>query len=167
MVSSPQSLRDVLSRDDLLWLAGEQFFLAGEELYTAQKIIFNGANATSLEAVVTDISSSYEVEIKLLRNGDIHYVCECAAARAELFCAHCVACALVWLDDTFDARDLWLDARAAISEIDEAHNLRSKLRAYLEDLDRDELIELLLDLSRREPAVGQEILNSQRLSRFL
>lgn len=167
MGSQPQSLRDVLSEKDLLWLAGEQAFQTGREFHAAQKYVFNGANATALQGFVTDISSSYSVEIRLLGNGDIQYACECPAGRVELFCSHCVCCALAWLDETFDATDLWTDARAAISEIDEAHNLRSQLRACLQQVDRYELVEIILDWARRDPAHAHELMDSQRLARFL
>lgn len=167
LASHPQSLRDVLSEKDLLWLAGEQAFQTGREFHAAQKYLFDGANATKVQGIVTDITSSYSVEIRLLGSGDIQYSCQCPAGRVELFCSHCVACALAWLDETFDATDLWSDARAAISEIDEAQSLRSQLRICLQQVERYELVEIILDWARRDPAHGHELLDSQRLARFL
>ena len=167
MAANPESLRNVLSKKDLLWLSGEQAFLKGQDLFSAGKILFKAAGAGHLQATVTDVSSSYPVDIRLLRNNDIHYACDCAPARLELFCAHCVACSLAWLSETFDATDLWSEAMSAISEIDEIDSLSRQLQACLQQMERHDLIDTLIEWAKVDPAHAQELLNSQRFAPFL
>ncbi len=165
MASCPESLRDVLSEKELMWLAGELAFQRGRELSVAQKIEFSRAGATHLQSIVTE-TTSFSVDIHLLHNGDIHYSCDCASGKMELFCAHCVASSLAWLSEKYDATDLWSDAMSAMDEIDEVESVTRQLRTCFLQMGRDELIDTLVEWANRDPLYAQDLLNSQRFAQF-
>lgn len=163
MAADPESLRDVLSEKELTWLAGDLAFKAGQQLFLWQRVEFTRAGTRNLHAIVTE-SDSFEVDIHLQSNGDISYSCNCSTGRMELFCSHAVAAALTWLSEKYDATDLWSDAVAAMNESDEAEDMNRQLLVGLQQMDRDELIEIVLEWAQRDPGYAQNILNSQRFA---
>lgn len=162
----PENLRDVLSSTELKWLAGEQAFEIGSELWQSQKVEFSSANASWFKAIVTDIDS-FIVEVIFLSNADLQFSCTCPSGQMELFCVHCVAASLAWLSDKFDANELWSDAMSVLHEIDEVEDMVRRLKSCLNQLDREELIDLVLEWAREDPERAHALMNSQKMAPLL
>lgn len=163
MAAYPESLRDVLCDKELLWLAGEQAYQAGTALCKAQKVEFTRTGVTHLRAIVTD-AGAYAVSVSLLQNGDIQFSCECPKGALELFCEHCTAASLAWLSDSFDATEFWSEAMSALGEIDEVARITKQLRQCLNSMDREDLVDTILEWARIDPLRAQDLLHSQRFA---
>lgn len=149
-----ESLRELVDEPQLKWLGSEEVVARGRSLFENGKVAAKDAGSVWVDAAVCDGASSYDVELAVLHDGDLHYKCNCPAGAEELFCPHCAATGLFWLSRNFDGETGVRDNQnLPIQNDSQEGTFLSDLRATLEPLDRSVLVELLLDCAIRDPAL--------------
>src|SRR5215211_1365251 len=127
---------DILSPSVLLNLAGERFFERGEDYYR------HGAvhSLTEFEGILTArVLGTYEYRVKFWAEdgGRLRYSCTCPVGEDGLFCKHCVAVGLAWLEEAVGERQPEKGAGHGLT-IDE-------VRTLLEGQNKEVLVRLLLE----------------------
>lgn len=143
-------LDDLISPHTLFHLAGDKVFLRGEAYFSEGAVRHLVADAT---AVTAWVSGTEEYRVELSDDaGDLAWDCDRPHAAGGNFCKHCVAVGLAWLtnkarrDDTIEHDDAW-----------------SRIQAYLGQLPHDDLVNLVLEMARRDAGLLQSLsLKSQR-----
>jgi uncharacterized Zn finger protein len=113
-------------------LAGDLWFARGEAYFHAGRVSDLSEHQGKFSAMVTG-TQDYRVRL-WLEAEEIRFHCTCPLGDDEQFCKHCVAAALAWHQAAEEDRNLTL-AR-------EPHE--NDLREFLERLEKDKLIEMLL-----------------------
>jgi uncharacterized Zn finger protein len=116
----PESSLDCVNIDRVRSLAGDRWFARGQAYVQQGRVTNLRVSRHNISASVSG-TETYRVKISC-NNSRISYDCSCPVGADGNFCKHCVAVSLAWLEN--DASDL---------------------RAFLEQQDRDSLIELILD----------------------
>lgn len=91
----------------------------------------------------------YRVELRD-EDGDLAYDCTCPRAADGYFCKHCVAVGLVWLEESGPEE-------AARAERAKRRNPWQGIQDYLAAQPAETLIELLLDVVRRDDRLYQSL----------
>lgn len=128
---------DILSPSVLLNLAGERFFERGEDYY------HHGAvhSLTEFEGILTArVLGTYTYRVKFWAedDGGLRYSCSCPVGADGLFCKHCVAVGLSWLEEAVGERQP--EKKGA------GHGLTmDEVRTLLEGQDKEVLVRLILE----------------------
>lgn len=129
---SKNEIGNLLSLSNLRELAWGRSFERGEE-YAADGLVH--ALRTTTDAIAAKVSGTRTYRVKLRAvNGEIDHDCNCPVGMDGLFCKHCVAVGLAWLDG------------GGI----EPEGGTSDLEIYLESLDKKALIALLLERAEED-----------------
>ena len=126
-VATPRLLRRV---------AGERFFGRGEAYFAEGAVRSLRRDGGGVKAVVQG-TRRYRVHL-WAEDGGLGHDCTCPVGRDGEFCKHCVAVGLAWhAGGQSDDAGVTEDGKTAFGEED--------LRAYLLELDQEELVSMLLD----------------------
>ncbi len=141
-----KALAKVLTHGALVELAGERYFERGEEYHRGgQARIF----AEHDGIVTARVIGTHEYRVKLRAAGDeLRYSCTCPLGVDGVFCKHCVAAGLAWLEQ----------ARGTVDAAEPAGVTMEEVRAYLERQDRDVLVRVILDRAAEDELLRERLL---------
>ena len=144
-------LDDLISRASLEGLAGSAAFRCGEEYLAVGAV---GRLRVSGDRVAANVegTTTYRVELRDER-GVLAFDCSCPRAADGYFCKHGVALGLAWLDQPVAGRKTGA-ASGSKKRRDPWHDIKH----YLTKQAADTLIELLLDVARRDDRMYQSLL---------
>lgn len=126
-----KDIGDLLTRNALRELAWGKSFARGAEY--AEDGLVRDLRSTA-DGVTAKVSGTRTYRVKLwAEGGEIDYDCTCPVGRDGLFCKHCVAVGLAWLEEG----GTFADGSDSGEEAD--------LETYLMGLDKRELVSLLLE----------------------
>lgn len=132
-------------------MAGTQSFERGEDYFTSGQV---GSLAEHRGTIAARVQGTRLYRAKLwVEAGDVHYSCTCPIGQDGVFCKHCVAIGLAWLDQKRPGRTPGKRAAAPAMTMDD-------VRAWLAGQDKHALVELLL-----ERAMDDDRLRQRRLLR--
>ncbi|WP_164928981.1 SWIM zinc finger family protein [Gloeobacter violaceus] len=140
-----QELGNLLNEELLSEIAGSRTFARGREYCRSGRVHSLIEREGRLRAVVEG-AQLYQVQL-WAEDGELAYACDCPVGSDGIFCKHCVAVALAWLDDPEAVEEQTAQHRTA----------ESKLRTYLEGLDRTELVRLLLEQAAQDVDFGERL----------
>ena len=157
MAMAVRELRSLLDIATIEALAGRRSFDRGIEYVADGRVGTVNESDDAIEATVRG-TDPYVVRVSAV-NGQIVGYCSCPMGEGGAFCKHCVALSLAWIEPA--ARRIWADRRTdqhrrqawvespeiwwdEPPERGEAPD-GDPVRAYLEAMDADELIDLIED----------------------
>jgi uncharacterized Zn finger protein len=143
------NLADVLTRDNLLALAGGRSFSRGEDYYRSGQV---GEIVTHEGVISARVVGSEVYQSKLWAEGDgLEYDCTCPAADEFGFCKHCVALGLKWLTLQADSPQAHPDPL-------------ERIRAYLSSRDSADLIKIIVDRAFEDESFRERLLRKVELA---
>ena len=131
--------------------AGSTAFQRGEEYFSFGAVERLRISADKITARVEG-TEIYQVELRN-KGGKLIYDCTCPRAASGYFCKHCVAVGLAWLAENC-APPRSGTASAKKKRRDPWHDIK----AYLTTQPQEALIDLLLDVARRDDRLYQSLL---------
>lgn len=144
-------LDELISRASLEGLAGPSAFLRGEEYFEVGAVGRLRITGDKVAAKV-DGSATYQVELRD-EDGVLGFDCSCPRAADGYFCKHGVALGLAWLDQPAVERHAGSKSGRK-KRRDPWHDIEQ----YLARQPADGLIELLLEVARRDERLYQALL---------
>jgi uncharacterized Zn finger protein len=141
------TLAEVLTRRALVELAGERYFERGEKYYRdGLARIFAEYDGT----VTARVAGTHEYRVRLQAVGDeLRYSCTCPLGMDGVFCKHCVAAGLAWLERS----------RGPLADAAEPAGVTmDEVRAYLGRQDRDALVRIVLDRAAEDELLRERLL---------
>jgi uncharacterized Zn finger protein len=126
---------DILSPSVLANLAGERFFERGEDYYRRGAV----HSLTEFEGILTArVTGTYEYRVKFQAedDGKLRYSCSCPVGADGLFCKHCVAVGIAWLEE---------GERQPEKKGAEHGLTMDGVRTFLEGQDKEVLVRLILE----------------------
>lgn len=136
-VGASKFLGSILTADTLLDYAGEKSFARGKKYQQAGRVEGLCRRGDRISGTVLG-TEEYAVSLRA-GSRELTFKCDCPVGEDGVFCKHCVALGLEWLEQADDD--------------DDGDSLRSALTA----LDKNELIELILDHAMSDPAFHRKI----------
>jgi uncharacterized Zn finger protein len=127
---------DIFDRHLLLELAGGRSFERGEDYYRRGAVRAFTEYEGTLTARVTG-TYEYRVRFRAEVNSGLSYSCSCPVGEDGLFCKHCVAVGLAWLEEGAGKRRQ--------EESDERGLSTEELGSFLEEQDKDVLVRMLME----------------------
>lgn len=141
MTTNNETAASWLNEESIMALAWGKSDERGHEYYQAgavDDIMF------SRGWVIAQVSGSYIYEVRLQVDGpDPQWQCDCPVGEDGLFCKHCVAVALAWLERL----------QSGEADMDEAE----KLRQYLNKQTKGSLVEQFLYAAEQYPELRQQL----------
>ncbi len=129
-------LADLLNREVLEELAGERAFVRGADYFQDGLVVGLKEENGSITARVR---GTYYYRVKLWAEGEeVAFECTCPVGQDRVFCKHCVAVGLTWLDRRKQKGGL--PRRQTKREVG-----KEEIRAHLMAHDKSALVELLLN----------------------
>ena len=147
-----QPSEDLLNSALLRQLAGDTSFERGERYFADGHVRQLHAAADRAAAKVAG-TSTYRVKLWRARS-ELQWSCTCPLGREAVFCKHAVAVGLAWLSAA-DAQDGKSPANAARRE---QEFRRDSVRQYLEGLERERLVALVLEASDFDEILRRRLL---------
>lgn len=132
------TLRELLDIDAVTRLAGPRSLERGEEYVGWGAVGRLRAGAETVAATVQG-TNAYEVRIGV-EDGKLAFACSCPVGSEDSFCKHCVAVALCWLSEEVPAGPT-----------------PDEVRAYPLSLDRERLVDLLMEHARDDERLGERL----------
>src|SRR6266511_1616640 len=132
---------ELLNESTLEELAGERAFDRGVDYFEEGRV----AGLKEQDGVITArVRGTYEYRVKLWADEDeLTFDCNCPVGQDRIFCKHCVAVGLAWLDRCEQKkRAPRPQRRRAITD--------KEIRAHLMREDKDALIALVLEQCERD-----------------
>lgn len=130
------SLIKLVTPKRLRQIAGERFYEHGEDYFADGTVRSLRRSEDGISASV-QATHRYRVRVRA-EGGELDYDCSCPVGRDGAFCKHCVAVGLAW-----HARRQGAGENA--DEDDQCELGDANVRAYLQSLDKDELVGLLIE----------------------
>jgi uncharacterized Zn finger protein len=143
------SLSDILDEDLLTDVAGETYFERGKRYFESGRVrsLAQYENRITADVVGTD---TYHVQL-WLEDGDLDYRCTCPLGVDDIFCKHCVAVGLAWIDEP-------PPYRAAQDAPSPKGTTMQDVRDYLNRQDRDTLVRMILDRAMEDTSWRERLL---------
>jgi uncharacterized Zn finger protein len=133
---------ELLNESALEELAGERAFDRGVDYFEEGHV----AGIKEQNGVITaGVRGTHEYRVRLWEAEDeLAFDCNCPVGQDRIFCKHCVAVGLAWLDrcEQKDGEPLYPGRKRAITD--------KEIRAHLMREDKDALIELVLEQCERD-----------------
>ena len=126
------TLGDILTEDRILKLAGDTYFRRGLD-YFERGLVKSMAEFDDLVTAEVHGTHTYQVHL-WLQDGDFLHRCTCPLGADDLFCKHCVATGLAWLDQSSDQ-----------GSAPKPGTTLETVRAYLAQQSPDTLVEMILE----------------------
>ena len=137
------ALRENLTRDAMLELAGETYFERGEGYH-------RGGNVHDLAehagVVVAKVAGTGDYRVRLWAEDGLDFSCNCPLGVDGEFCKHCVAAGLAWLEGDFSER-----APGGSATMDD-------VQAYLEEQDKDLLVRIVMQQAMDDEGLRERLL---------
>jgi uncharacterized Zn finger protein len=132
------SLRELLDGEAIARLAGARSLERGEEYVKWGAV---GRLRIAAESVAATVQGTHPYEVRIgVEDGRLAFACSCPVRMDGAFCKHCVAVALCWLGEGMPAGPT-----------------RDVVRAYLLSLDREQLVELLVEHARDDERLDERL----------
>ena len=147
----------VLNRRSLLELAGERFFERGEDYHRrgAVRSLIEYEGALTARVLGTH---EYRVKFRVHRDGGLSYSCGCPVGADGLFCKHCVAVGLAWLEQRTEQKGA--QEKGGMQGL-----TTQELKAFLEGQDKNVLVRLLLEQAMEDERLyGRLLMRAARTS---
>lgn len=136
MAANDVSLKDVLTEETLLELAGSRSFERGQDYYNDGQVVSLVQDREIISAVVEG-TTNYRV--KLWVHGSVlDYSCSCPVGERGDFCKHCVAAGLEWLAEMEEAGE------ESTPYLKRQKTTMEDVRTYLEGRSKAELIDMVV-----------------------
>jgi uncharacterized Zn finger protein len=136
-------LENVVTRDALLDLAGERYFKRGEDYH-------RGGHVHDLVehdgVVVARVAGTEDDRVRLWAEDGLAYSCDCPLGLDRVFCKHCVAAGLAWLEGDFseNAPGGW----ATMNDV----------QKYLEDQEKALLVRIVMEQAMEDERLRERLL---------
>lgn len=142
--SQESALEGILTPGVLLELAGARYFERGEDYHERGLVRALIAHEGTVAAKVV---GTHEYRVRLWADGDeLRNSCDCPLGVAGEFCKHCVAVGLAWLEggpsENTPGGSVTMD----------------DVRAYLEELDKDALVGIILEQAMEDERLRERLL---------
>ncbi len=135
-------------RNTLHRLAGQRSFERGREYFASGQV---RSLAEYQRTITARVLGSREYRVKLYVEEDaLEYSCTCPVGCDGLFCKHCVAVGLAWLEQTSSGGTGSGDAIPALTMED--------VRAYLIEQDRETLAEIIMQQALEDERLRRQLL---------
>lgn len=144
MASSP--LRELIDRQTLRQMAGAQSFGRGEGYFLDGRVRNLAEDRGKIAAEVRG-TSVYRVAL-WAEDGGLEYSCSCPLGHDGVFCKHCVAVGLAWLDPA-GAKPKKAPKREKPSVT------MDDVRAWLADHDKSKLVDMLMEQAMEDGRLRQ------------
>lgn len=132
------TLRELLDVAAIARLAGARSFERGEEYVQWGAV---GRLRMGAESVAATVQGRDAYNVRLMVEGEtLAYSCSCPVGADGAFCKHCVAVALCLIGDDVPAGPT-----------------RDEVRAHLASLEREQLVDLLMDQARDDPRLDERL----------
>jgi uncharacterized Zn finger protein len=139
----------VLERRTLRQMAGTRSFERGEDYFARGQV---GPLAEHQGTIAATVHGTRPYRGKLcVEAGEVHYSCTCPVGQDRVFCKHCVAVGLAWLDQQRPGRTPGKRAATAAVTMDD-------VRTWLTGQDKHALVELLMDRAMDDDRLRQRLL---------
>ncbi|NET39328.1 MAG: hypothetical protein F6K19_46400 [Cyanothece sp. SIO1E1] len=143
------TLSDILDEDLLTNLAGDRYFERGVDYFErglVQSLAQDGDHITA------EVSGTERYQVHLwLEDDELMSRCTCPLGVDDLFCKHCVAVGLAWIDEP-------PPYRPAGNAPAKAGTTMQDVRDYLARQERDVLVKLILDQAMEDTRWRQQLL---------
>lgn len=129
------TLSDILCDDLLFELAGDRYYERGVGYFEEGRV---HSLAQYDEHITAEVWGTETYQVHLwLENGNLYSRCTCPLGVDDLFCKHCVAVGLTWIDEPppYQAGDAPAKPGTTMQDV----------RDYLARQERDDLVKLILD----------------------
>ena len=148
-MSSP--FTDILTRDRLLELAGDQYFQRGEAYFERGQV----NSLAEFDGVVTaQVAGTEEYRVQLwVEVGELDYDCTCPLGVDGAFCKHCVAVGLAWLQNPEaieNQAEPETEGRKTSKRSSRSVTTMRDVEEYLKGLNKDDLVQLVLDRAMQD-----------------
>jgi uncharacterized Zn finger protein len=143
------SLKTVLTRDELLKRAGDRSFARGENYFRRGYVHDLAAGDDGLTA---QVSGTVEYYVELwVDEGDLLSACTCPLGVDDIFCKHCVAAGLTWLADPNAAKppNVKRSAQKPVTLEEVQH--------FLEQQEKPTLVQWMLDRAKQDQSWNQQL----------
>ena len=149
--NAPRSpdLAQIISREALRNLAGTRSFERGENYFQSGCV---GRPAEYQNRVTASVQGTQKYVVKLwAEEGNLRHDCTCPVGRDGLFCKHCVAVGLAWLEQHEKAAG----THGAHTDLPPTMD---DVRAYLAEQSRETLVDILMDQSIEDERLRERLL---------
>ena len=137
------ALRENLTRDAMLELAGETYFERGEGYHRGGHVHDLVEHAG---VVVAKVAGTEDYRVRLWVEDGLDFSCNCPLGVDGEFCKHCVAAGLAWLEGDFSER-----APGGSATMDD-------VQAYLEEQDKDLLVRIVMQQAMDDEGLRERLL---------
>lgn len=144
------SLKNFLTREVLLEMAGERSFARGED-YSRRRYVHD--LALKGDGLTAHVSGTEEYYVELwVEDGEFQSTCTCPLGMDDIFCKHCVAVGLTWLENpsAANAQNINPPAQTPVTMQEVQH--------FLMHQEKSTLIQWILDRSQRDEDWRQQLL---------
>src|SRR5215212_2648388 len=137
------ALKNVVTRDALLDLAGERYFERGEGYHRGGHVY----DLVEHEGViVAKIAGTKDYRVRLWAEDGLVFSCDCPLGLDGEFCKHCVAAGLAWLEGDFSGH-----APGGSAAMDD-------VQTYLEEQDKDLLVRIVMQQAMEDERLRERLL---------
>jgi uncharacterized Zn finger protein len=131
-----ETLADLLNKEVLMELAGERAFDRGADYFADRQVV--GLQETD-GTITGRVRGTYYYRVKLWADdGELAFECNCPVGPDGVFCKHCVAVGLAWLDQS--RPNVYFTRKQTKRDVTD-----EEIRAHLTAQDKRSLVELLMD----------------------
>jgi uncharacterized Zn finger protein len=144
------SLKQILTHDVLLEMAGDRYFARGEN-YFRQGYVHDLAVAG--DRVTAQVSGTEEYDVELwVEEGRLQATCTCPLGVDDIFCKHCVAVGLTCLNNPSAAK-AQQESRPAQKPV-----TMEEVQHFLERQEKPTLIQWIIDRTRQDDSWKQQLM---------
>ncbi len=143
------TLKNLLTRDALLAMAGDRSFARGED-YFRRGYVHN--LAVEGDGLTARVSGTQEYYVELwAEDSELQATCTCPLGEDDIFCKHCVAVGLTWLANPSAAK-----TQKGSSPAQKPVTL-PEVQHFLEQQEKSILIQWILDRTKRDDDWRQQL----------
>ncbi|MFM0140096.1 SWIM zinc finger family protein [Caballeronia grimmiae] len=153
-------LSDILTMDVVQSLADAKTFARGKAYFHDGKVSKTDEGDGVLRASVNG-TNRYSVEIKVGRDDELAYMCDCPVGQSGAFCKHAVAVALSWLENAGE-EVFYADEQATAKTKRKRKTYEELIADYVATLTDDTMRELLLEAAERDMVLRDKLLFAAR-----
>ena len=142
-------MHPVLTLNSLRRLADPRSFDRGEQYFTRGLV----RSLSEYEGTITaKVKGTHTYTIKLRQdNGTLEHSCTCPMGDEDIFCKHCVAVGLAWLE-TVNSGKGTIKRRGAQAEV-----TMKDVKGHLESLDKDALIDMIMQRAQDDDLLREKL----------
>lgn len=160
VLSNKKTLRDLLSEDSVRSMTDSGSWSRGQH-YARDGMISELEEFDNRLTAVAHGQWEYEVELWVTDRNEIDHECSCPMGNEGVFCKHCVATALVWLQQVKNEKS---EAKKRGAKGTERPPTVNDARKYLLSLSKEELVEMVVGEMHGNKTFRQTILTRTALN---